>query len=65
MYSNDDEAKLIIEAGKIAGAKAIEENFGLNLPVVFAEDNCIVEIKKNGQKKIIKKIMNDRKAEQD
>jgi hypothetical protein len=65
MFSHEEEAKLIIEAGKIAGAKAIEENFSLGLPVVVAEDNCIVEIKKNGQKKVIKKIMNDRKAKQD
>ena len=65
MYSYDEEARLIIEAGKIAGAKAIEENFSLDLPVVIAEDDCIVEIKKNGQKKIIKKIMNGRKKRQD
>lgn len=56
MYSNEQEANLIIEAGKKAGAKAMEENFGLDLPVVVLENNCIVEIKKNGQKKIIKKI---------
>jgi hypothetical protein len=65
MYSHEEEAKLIIEAGKIAGAKAIEENFGLGLPVVVAENDSIIEIKKNGQKKVIKKIMNDRKAKQD
>ena len=65
MYFHKKEAKLLIEAGKIAGAKAIEENFGLNLPVVVLEDDTIVEIKKNGQKKVIKKIMNGRKAGQD
>lgn len=64
MYTGNEEAKLIIEAGKIAGAKAIEENFALDLPVVIAEDDNIVEIKKNGQKKIIKKILDGRNAEQ-
>ncbi|MFT4153827.1 hypothetical protein [Parafilimonas sp.] len=64
MHPGYEEAKLIIEAGKIAGAKAIEENFALDLPVVVAEGDCIVEFNKKGQKKIIKKIVNGRKAEQ-
>ncbi|HEX5150190.1 MAG TPA: hypothetical protein VFW07_02010 [Parafilimonas sp.] len=64
MPSHSKEVKLIIEAGKIAGAKAMEENFALDLPVVIVEDDCIVELERNGQKKIIKKIMNDRKAKQ-
>ena len=64
MDSDNEEAKLIIEAGKIAGAKAAEENFSLGLPVVIVEDDYIVEIKSNGQKKVIKKIVNGRNTKQ-
>jgi hypothetical protein len=64
MDSDNEEAKLIIKAGKIAGAKATEENFSLGLPVVIVEDDYIVEIKSNGQKKVIKKIVNDRNTKQ-
>jgi hypothetical protein len=56
MVKANKEEKILIEIGKLVGKKAQEENFALGLPITIEENGYVVEVKKDGTKKRIKKI---------
>ncbi len=53
MKNVSKDIKQLIQLGKDLGPKVREENFALNLPIVVGENGEVIELYKDGSRKIL------------
>ena len=53
MKTVSKDIKQLIQLGKDLGQKVKEENFALNIPLVVGENGEVIEIYRDGSKKIL------------
>jgi len=53
MKTISKDIKQLIQLGKDLGEKVKEENFALNIPLVVGEDGEVIEVYKDGSKKVL------------
>lgn len=53
MKTISKDIKQLIQLGKDLGKKVKEENFALNIPLVVGEDGEVIEVYKDGSKKVL------------